>query len=734
MEAVNKQGLNGIPRSIFASFVFFITSLAVQSQAIAPLTLEQIFSEYRFSASTVDGMTSLADGAHYAVLLSGYTIATYDYKTGLQEKVLLSASQFNNKFGSIDDYEISRDEKKLLLTTGKTKQYRYSFEAKYFIYDLGKKILIPLSDTGKQKLASFSPDGSKVAFVNANNLYYKDLSTQTIVQVTSDGKFNNIINGAPDWVYEEEFGISMGYCWSPDSRSIAFYRFDESGVKQFEMTVYNSLYPQTNRFRYPKAGEDNSAVEIKIFDTATKKTIPVNIGTEKDQYIPRIKWTASADKLCVIRLNRLQNQVDVLLADAREGAASVVFSEKNVRFIPEINDDYIHFTGDGKYFIVRSERSGYFQYYRFSIAGSFINPVTGGNWDTDEIFGTDDSNEVLYYSSAEASPLQRQVYAVRYDGTGKKKLSAEPGIHSVDFSASFNYYVDTWSDANTPPRVSVHRSDGILLRVLEDNGALRGDMKTHGFVRKDFITIPVDEGIELNAYLVKPPDFDSTRKYPLLISVYGGPESQDVTDSWDSGFPWQVYMARQGYVVACIDNRGTDGRGEDFRKSTYMQLGKLETHDQIASAVYLGCKNWIDENRIGVWGWSYGGYMTLLCMTKGAGVFKAGIAVGSVTSWRFYDSIYTERFLRTPGENPAGYDDNSPINHAASLQGKLLMIHGTADDNVHFQNTVEMADKLIKANKQFEVFYYPDKNHNIAGGNTRYHLYTMMTAFIMKNL
>jgi dipeptidyl-peptidase-4 len=363
-----------------------------------------------------------------------------------------------------------------------------------------------------------------------------------------------------------------------------------------------------------------------------------------------------------------------------------------------------------------------------------MNPVTQGAWDTDEVIGTDDANEIFYYSSTEVSPLQRQVYTVRYDGTGKKRLSSEPGTHAIEFSDGFQYYTDTWSDANTPPRVTLHKSDGTLVRVLEDNAVLRWDMKSHGFARKEFITIPVEEGIELHAYLVKPPDFDSTRKYPLLISVYGGPESQEVLDGWDSRYPWQAYMAQQGFVVACIDNRGSDGRGEAFRKSTYLQLGKLETHDQIASALYLGGKPWIDENRIGVWGWSYGGYMALLCMTKGADVFKTGIAVASVTNWRFYDSIYTERFMRTPGENPAGYDDNSPISHAALLKGKLLMIHGTGDDNVHFQNSLAMADKLIKANKQFDVFYYPDKNHNITGGNTRYHLYSMITAYILENL
>jgi dipeptidyl-peptidase 4 len=720
---------------ILLAFSFVLATRISFAGNFIPLTLDKIFMQYQFYPEKIEGIRSMADGEHFTMLENGSTIVSYDYATGKIRNKLYSVDEVNDPAVSeIDDYEISSDESKILLVTEKSNRYRHSFEAQFYIYDRATRRTEAVTLTGKQRLAAFSPDGKKVAYVKDNNLFCMNLVDHTTTQVTADGLLNSIINGAPDWVYEEELSLAQAFCWSPDSRKLAFYRFDETSVPEFDMTLFNDLYPRTYRFKYPKAGEKNSVVEVRVFDTRTSLTTSMDIGPEKDQYIPRIKWSGSADTVCVIRLNRLQNKVDVLLCNAQNGSCRVLFSEENPRFISEINDEYIHFTSDGKSFIIRSERSGYFQYYLYSISGKYLNPVTQGEWDTDAVLGIDDRERTFYYASAEGSPLRRSVYSIKFDGSHKIKLSGEAGTNTADFSSTFKYYINTWSDANTPPRITLHKIDGTILRVLEDNKVLHNNLRIFGFTQKKFISIPVKDDQVLNAYLVLPPDFDSSRVYPLFIKVYGGPEEQDVTDSWDDDLVWQQYLAQHGIVVACIDNRGTNGRGEAFRKSTYMELGKLESEDQINAAIYLGGKSWIDESRIGIWGWSYGGYMTLLCLTKGAGIFKMGIAVAPVTNWRFYDTIYTERFMRTPQENPEGYDLNSPIHFTGQLRGKLLLVHGTGDDNVHFQNSVELADQLITDNKQFEEFFYPNKNHNISGGNTRYHLFTMLSRFVLENL
>jgi dipeptidyl-peptidase-4 len=720
---------------LFISFSILLSSFLSSSQSYTPITLSEIFQEFRFYPNTIEGIRSMADGEHYTVLESDSTIVRYDYKTGQHRTVLFSTNQLSaKKIISIDDYALSNDEKKLLLTADASSIYRHSFEARFWIYDLITETISPLADTGMQQLATLSPDGLKVAFVKSNDLYYKDLVTNSITRVTTDGEINHIINGKPDWVYEEEFGFTQAYCWSPNSRNLAFYRFDESQVRQFDMTIFKGLYPTVTRFKYPKAGEANSIVSVRVYNLESKTITTMNAGSETDQYIPGIKWSAIPEKLCIIRLNRLQNKVDVLLADAPTGESEVIYAEENARYIAEIDDNFIHFTADQQHFIIHSERSGYLHYYLYTVNGTLINPVTRGNWDTGALLGIDERHSTLYFVSNQAAVVQQNVYAVRLDGTKLQKLSSTPGTNNAEFSSTYNYFINTWSDANMPPRYTLHRIDGSLIRVLEDNTSLNKALSTYGFTKKEFIKIPVSDNVELNAYLVKPPDFDSTKKYPLFISVYGGPQSQYVKDAWDDGLAWQQFLAQQGIVVACIDNRGTDGRGEAFRKSTYMQLGKLETEDQVNAARYLGAKSWIDENRIGIWGRSYGGYMTLLCLTRGAGIFSMGIAVAPVTNWRFYDTIYTERFMRKPQDNPGGYDDYSPINHAGELQGKLLLVHGTADDNVHLQNTMEMTERLVQEGKQFQQFLYPDKNHSLYGGNTRYHLYTMMTEFIQKYL
>jgi dipeptidyl-peptidase 4 len=719
-------------RTVVISLLLSLTSILF-GQTAPNLSLDKIFKEHHFYPNAVETYRSMADGEHYTILESGRTIVRYDYKTGKSRTVLMEGGLLPDTILSVHDYEFCADESKILLTTYIKEIYRHSFEAKYWIYDISRKQAYPI-DEGKQQLATFSPDGRKVAYVKNNNLYYRDLSAQMVVQVTRDGAFNEIINGAPDWVYEEEFGFSKAFAWSADSRTIGYYRFDESMVRQFDMMVYDDLYPSVNRFKYPKAGESNSLVSVHVYHLESGNTVTMNTGIESDQYIVRIKWSATPGKLGIIRLNRRQNVVDVLLADSYTGNSENIYHEENSRYLSRIGDDYIIFLGDEKRFIIMSEQSGYYHYYLYSIEGKLLNPITKGTWEVISVLGIDEINNTLYFTSNQTSVINQDVHSIRFDGKGQRRLFTTPGHNEAEFSSTFKYYVNTWSDANTPPVHTLHYIDGTALRVIEDNSYLKNELKRYGFARKEFIKIPIPGNQELFAYIIKPVDFDSTRTYPLFISVYGGPQSQEVINKWEAGIAWQQLLASKGYILACVDNRGTDGRGEEFRKSTYLQLGRLETEDQVNAAKFLGKKSWIDEKRIGIWGWSYGGYMTLLCMTKGADVFKTGIAVAPVTNWRFYDNIYTERFMRRPQENPEGYDDNSPINHASRLKGNLLLIHGMSDDNVHMQNSIAMAERLVLENKQFQQFMYPNRNHNINGGNTRYHLYTMMTDYILKNL
>ncbi|MBN1159482.1 MAG: S9 family peptidase [Bacteroidales bacterium] len=718
-------------------FLLAISSFirTVVCQVYTPLNLDQIYKRYEFLPYSVSALNSMADGEHYSVLEGENRIVVYDYQTGKESDLVFHADRFpelRNK--GIDDYTFSRDESKILLITGQTMIYRHSYKARHYIYELQSGRLSALSDHEHERLATFSPDGSKVAYVYENNLFIYDLDRDMTTQITFDGEKNRIINGAPDWVYEEEFGLIRGFCWSPDSRRLAYMRFDETDVKEFSFQIFGSLYPEDYRYKYPKAGEKNSEVAVKVYDTESKCTLTMDTGPEQDQYIPGIKWTASADFLAVIRLNRLQNAVDVLIASSLNGECRILYSEVNDRFISEINDEYIYFTGDNGYFLIRSERTGYFHYYLYSMDGRLINPVTRGNWEVDQLAGVDEQKGLMYYTSTEESVLQRQLYSVKLDGSDKKKLSRKPGHVEAAFSKTFRYYINTWSDAVTPPVISVHRSDGGQVRLLIDNNELSADIKKYGFSKKEFIRIPVSGDLLLNAYMIRPAGFDTAKRYPLLIRVYGGPGSQEVLDQWDNDLPWLQLLAQHGIVVACIDNRGTGGRGEAFRKSTYMQLGRLESEDQIAAAEYLSGFRWIDESRIGIYGWSYGGTVSLLCLARGEGVFKMAIAVAPVTSWRFYDTAYTERFMRRPKDNPSGYDDHAPLNYAAGMNGRLLLVHGTADDNVHWQNSVEMADRLIAADKQFEMFLYTNSNHNIYGGNIRFHLFTKLTDFVYDNL
>jgi dipeptidyl-peptidase-4 len=662
----------------------------------------------------------------------------YSYRNGKHLKTLIDAGQLIPEGASkpirYSSYQFSNDETKILLITNRKSIYRHSFTANYWVYDFATKKLQELSENGSQRLASFSPDGKLVAFMRDNNLFIKNLESGTETQFTKDGEYNKIINGAPDWVYEEEFSFNKAYEWSPDGKRIAFIRFDESEVKEFEFTVYGDLYPKQYKYKYPKAGEDNSIVSVLVYDLATATTKTMDIGTETDIYIPRIKWTENPNVLSIQRLNRLQNKWEILLADADNGSSKVLYSEDNKYYI-DITDNLIFLKKD-KGFIFTSEMSGYNHIYYYNMQGELVKQLTKGNYDVTEFFGMDEKKGFLYYQAAFSSPLNREIFAVNISSLRRVQLSKHVGTNSAQFSTNFKYYVNTFSDANTPPITTVNKSTGAQMYVLENNKMLVDKLKEVGYSNKTFFKIKTDDDIELNAWMIKPLDFDSTKRYPVLMYLYGGPGSQTVTNSWGwFNLMWFEMLAQNGYIVVSVDNRGTGARGEEFKKSTYLQLGKLETIDQINANKYLGTLPYVDRTRIGIFGWSYGGYMSTLCMTKGAEYFKTGIAVAPVTNWRYYDNIYTERFMRTPQENADGYDDNSPISHTEKLKGNYLLIHGTADDNVHVQNSMDLITSLLNNNKQFEMQFYPNNDHSIYTGRySHYHVYRKMTDFLLEKL
>lgn len=676
------------------------------------------------------------DGKYYSAL-NDNKIIRFDVTTGQPVETILDGSQLNPAL-QISRYQFSEDETKILLLTGFESIYRRSYTAEYFIYDVKSASLKKLSDGGKQSYAAFSPDNNRIAFVRNNNLFMVDLVANKEVAITTDGKFNHIINGTTDWVYEEEFGFVNGFHWSPDGRKIAFYRFDESQVKEYNMQVWKEgqLYPEDYRFKYPKAGENNSNVEIWIYDVASGEKIKADVGDENDIYIPRVVWTKDPNVLSVRKSNRLQNRVDLLHVDASTGKSNIVLTEQSDTYVDiEAVDDLVYLK-DGKSFIMPSERSGNKHLYLFGIDGKLIQQITQGNFDVVSFIGIDEKTGLVYYTSTEVSPLERHVYSIDLKGKKKTRLTTEPGTHNINMSNDFQFYIATHSDANRPAVYRLYRVKGnSLIKPLEENRSLAEAAKTYGFAAKEFFTFKTVDGTELNGYMLKPQDFAAARRYPVVVYQYSGPGSQNVSNSFGgSHFYFHQMLTQQGFIVVVVDTRGTGGRGEKFKKLTYKQLGKYELEDLLATGRYLSTLSYVDGNRLGIWGWSYGGYMSSLVMTKGNGLYKAGIAVAPVTNWRYYDTIYTERYMQTPQTNASGYDDNSPVFFAEGLQGNFLLIHGTGDDNVHFQNSVALQDALVAAGKQFQSFFYPDKNHGLPGQATRHHLYTMMLNFFVENL
>ncbi len=723
-------------------FVFLSASFTFSQETKKKITLNEIWHLYKFYPKTVHGINSLDNGKQYTMIKDG-SLVVYNYATGDSAGVLLQKEKLipegRKKPLHLSSYKMSNDEKKFLIPTATESIYRHSKKSEFYVYDENTSAIKPLSDGGKQRLADFNPSGDKVAFVRENNIFIKDLQSGDEKQITTDGKVNEIINGTCDWVYEEEFGFTKAFFWSPDGKKIAYYRFDESRVKEYTLTYYGKLYPRLYTYKYPKAGEDNSMVEIYVYNLETGQSTKMDTGDDTDTYIPRIKWTKDANVLSIQHLNRLQNHLEILLADASTGKTRVMYVDDNPYYI-DITDD-LTFLPDNKRFIITSEKDGFNHIYLCTLNGKKEKRLTKGDWDVTKVYGYDAENEVVYYQSAELSPLNRDIYKVNLKGK-RSRISTRVGTNDATFSKNFEYYINTYSNANTPPYITMNRNSGEELRILEDNQAFRDLMATYDLSQKTFssftdsvVTLPNGKQTYLNTWQILPPDFDSTKKYPVLLYQYSGPGSQSVVNSWGwSNYFWFQMLAENGIIVTCVDNRGTGARGQEFKKMTYQQLGKYENIDHIAYARYLGKLPYVDKNKIGIFGWSYGGFMSSLDITKGADVFSTAIAVAPVTNWRYYDNIYTERYMRKPQDNPKGYDDNSPINFVKLLKGNYLLVHGSADDNVHFQNSMDMITALVNANKQFELYVYPNKNHGIYGGNTRYHLYKKMTDFLYKNL
>ncbi len=703
-----------------------------KDEKMATITLEDIWKLGTFRTQRLGGFHSAKKGDFYYVINNrGQQLDKYSYKTLEKVKTLVSIADLDG-INSLYDYTFNDDETKLIIGTENEQIYRHSSKGIYYVYDLSTKKQIKISDN-LIIAPTFSPDGNKVAFMYQNNLFYKDLITNITKQFTFDGEKNKIINGITDWVYEEEFAFVRAFKWNNTSDKIAFIRFDETNVSEFSMDIYReSLYPKQQVFKYPKAGENNAEVNLYMYNLSSNSNQKIELGNDQQYYIPRMEWTKS-NKLCVTTLNRHQNNLNLIYVDQSTLQHKIILNETDNAYV-DVTDN-LTFLKDNS-FIWTSEKDGFNHIYHYSENGKLINQVTKGNWEVTSYYGFDDKTNKIYFQSTQDGSINRTVSSIDLDGKNAKKLSVNTGSNSASFSHSFNYYINTFSNASTPTIYTLNNAKtGKEIKVIKENSAITKLLSKYNLGKKEFSTITTKDGT-FNMWMMKPADFDVSKKYPLLMYQYSGPGSQSVANRWNySDDYWYHMLTQKGYIVVCVDGRGTGYKGRDFKKVTYKELGKYEIEDQINAAKEFGKLNYIDENRIGIWGWSFGGYMSSLGITKGADTFKMAIAVAPVTSWRFYDSIYTERYMQTPQENASGYDNNSPINFAKLLKGKYLLIHGSGDDNVHVQNTMRMVNALVKENKPFDMFIYPDRTHGIySTRNDRLHLYTKMTRFIEDNL
>ncbi|PKH67071.1 S9 family peptidase [Flavobacterium sp. ALD4] len=700
------------------------------------ISVEQIYGG-AFRAQGMDELQSMKNTNQYTVLNVDSSSRTmqidlYDFAS-LNKTATLIDTKDHVGMPMIDSYTFDGEEKMILIACNSNQIFRHSFTADYFLYNTATKELSKLFDFQIQE-PTFSPDGKKIAYAKENNLYIYDLAAKSTTQITTDGKKNAIINGITDWVYEEEFAFVRAFDWSKDSKKLAYIRFDESQVPEFSMSMFHkNLYPTVETFKYPKAGAKNSLVSLYLYDAASKATKEINLGKYNDFYIARMQWTNDANVLSAQVLNRHQDNLDLLFIDGSTGATKAVLNEKDKAYV-DVTDN-LTFLNDNS-FIWTSEKDGFNHIYLYDKNGKLRNQVTTGNWEVTSYYGFDEKTNTVFYQSTENGSTNRAIYRIALNGKRKLALSKELGTNDATFSPNFQYYINTFSSSAQVTTYALNEAKtGTQIKVIEDNAALATKLKEYNLPAKEFFVVKTEKGNELNAWIMKPKDFDASKKYPVFMYQYSGPGSQQVANQWNSANDyWFMMLTQQGYIVACVDGRGTGFKGADFKKVTQLELGKYEVEDQIDAAKVIGNYSFVDKSRIGIFGWSYGGFMASNCLFKGNDTFKMAIAVAPVTNWRFYDSIYTERYMQTPQENPSGYDENSPINYVDKLKGKFLLIHGSGDDNVHLQNSMQMMEALIQANKQFDSQIYPDKNHGIYGGNTRVQLYNKMTIFVKENL
>lgn len=721
--------------AVFISFVSAVNSFAKQD-----LTIEDI-NKGLYAPKGIRNITPMNDGEHYTQLSSDKTkILKFSYKTGKEVATIFDVKTARDcNLESIQGYIFSPDEKKILLQTQTTPIYRNSYTAVYYLYDAVNN---KMKDFPNEpiRIPTFSPDGNLLAYVKDNNIYLiKFLYGNAISQVTKDGEYNKIINGTPDWVYEEEFAYNSALTFSPDNKMIAYVKWDESEVPEFSFPVYKGIAPENEQYaeypgeysyKYPIAGQVNSKVIVNTFDIFSKVTRTMELPIDKDGYIPRIKFTQDADKLAIMTLNRHQNKLDVYYANPRSGVCKLVLRDENPYYIKESAYSNIMFYDNNIALI--SERDGFAHLYWYTIGGNLIKQVTKGNYEVTNFFGWDEKDNTFYYASNEGNPTTNSIWKI--DSKGKKtRLSSDvEGYNVATFSKTLKYYINAFSNVTTPTVYTINDNKGKKLATLMDNKELKERIANTTLPQKEFFSFTTPENVSLNGWMIKPVNFDANKKYPVLMFQYSGPGSQQVVNRW--GISWENYLATQGYLIVCVDGRGTGGRGQEFEKCTYMNIGVKEADDQVYTAKHLGTLPYVDKDRIAIWGWSFGGYMTLMSMSQGSNVFKAGIAVAAPTDWRYYDSVYTERFMRTPQENKDGYDKSSAMTRAGKMHGKLLLVHGTADDNVHLRNLAEYTEVLVQKGIDFDMMVYTNRNHSIFGGNTRNHLYNKLTNYLKENL
>lgn len=714
---------------LFLCFVSSILLLQAQNYTLKDLV------DGRFSAKGIRQMESSADGIYYYQMNPGNTaVVKFSYATGNAVDTLFNTRKAREcTFDTFQGFLVSPDENRVLVYRDKEQIYRHSFKATYYYHDVRRNMVRALTgNPSKQMIPTFSPDGKMLAYVSDNNIWLAKFDFDTESQVTKDGQINNIINGATDWVYEEEFATTRLMEFSPDSKLLAFVRSDESQVRQYQFQTFNQeLYPGFYTYKYPKPGEKNSSVELRVFDIDARTTRKMDVPLDADGYIPRITFTGNAEELVAMTLNRNQNRFDMYFVNPRTTVAKLILREENKYYVDSERLNEIYFLPNR--FTYVSEKGGFSHIYIYGYTGTLQKQLTSGQFDVTKLLAVDAQTNTVFYEAADESPLRRNVYKINIDKGQPQKLSVRQGYNNALFSNSGKFFVNLFSDSNTPAVITMHDATGKELRLLEDNKEAAAQWASAQFPKKEFISVLAADGItQLNGWIIKPNNFNASKKYPVVMIQYSGPNSQQVLDRFNAD--WYYALANEGFVVASVDGRGTGARGEEFRKQTYMNLGVKESDDQAAAARYLATLPYVDGNRIGIWGWSYGGYNVLMSMSRGNGIFKAGVAIAPVTDWRFYDTVYTERFMRTPQQNASGYSAGSAVALASQLQGKLLLIHGTTDDNVHFQNAIEYSRALIAAGKHFDMFYFPDKDHFIAGGNSRLYLYEKVIEFYKKNL